>query len=61
MPRHIYENQIEGAKEQIIRKPKSLPTVDVGKFSCIYDWNSGNAILNNYNPHPKINFGSIAV
>ena len=58
---HIYENQIEGAKEQILRSPNPLPTVDVGNFPCIYDWNSSNAVLNNYKPHPKINFGSIAV
>jgi len=58
---HIYENQIEGAKEQILRNPNPLPTVDVGQFPCIYDWNGCDTILNNYKPHPKINFGSIAV
>jgi thymidylate synthase len=58
---HIYENQIEGAKEQILRNPNPLPTVDVGNFPCIYDWNSSDTVLNNYKSHPKINFGSIAV
>ena len=58
---HIYENHIEGAEKQLLRNPNPLPIVDVGNFNCIYDWDSSNAILNNYNPHPKINFGHIAV
>jgi thymidylate synthase len=58
---HIYENQIDGAKEQILRQPKPLPTVDLGKFPYIYDWNNSHVIVNNYSPHPKINFGHIAV
>ena len=58
---HIYENHIEGAEEQVSRTPKPLPVVDVGDFPCIYDWDSGNVIVNNYDAHPKINFGPIAV
>ena len=58
---HIYENQLEGAEKQILRVPKDLPVVEVGQFPCIYDWNSSNAILHNYIPHPKINFGPIAI
>ena len=58
---HIYENQIEGAKAQVLRKPRDLPMVDLGRFPCIYDWSSQHAALDHYNPHPKINFGSIAV
>ena len=58
---HIYENHIEGAEAQIVRNLHPLPTVNVGDFACIYDWNSNNTILNNYNPHPKINFGPIAI
>ena len=53
---HIYENHTEGAEEQILRNPNPLPTVNVGDFPCIYDWNSSDAILNNYHPHSKINF-----
>ena len=53
---HIYENHTEGAEEQILRNPNPLPTVNVGDFPCIYDWNSSDSILNNYNPHSKINF-----
>ena len=58
---HIYENQLEGAKEQVLRHPHPLPTVNVGNFSCIYDWNSKEATLNNYKSHPKVNFGPVAI
>ena len=53
---HIYENQIEGAKEQVLREPRDLPTVDLGRFACIYDWSSQHTTIDHYNPHPKINF-----
>ena len=53
---HIYENQIEGAKEQVLREPRGLPTVDLGRFSSIYDWGSQHATIDHYSPHPKINF-----
>jgi len=58
---HIYENQIDGAREQLKRQPTSLPTVDLGDYNSIYTWSSENAILKNYNPHSKIDFGPIAV
>ena len=58
---HIYDNQIDAAREQLTRNPKPLPTVDVGKHSFIYDWSSDDAILKNYDPHPKIDFGPVAV
>ena len=53
---HIYENHMEGAEALILRNPNPLPMVNVGKFNCIYNWNSSDTILNNYNPHSKINF-----
>ena len=58
---HIYENQIDGAREQLKREPERLPTVDLGDYNSIYTWSSENSILKNYNPHPKIDFGPIAV
>ena len=58
---HIYENQIDGAREQLKRECEPLPTVDLGDYKSIYTWSSDNAILKNYNPHPKIDFGPIAV
>ena len=57
---HIYENQIDGAKEQLLRDPRKLPTVKMG-HTFIHDWSSEDISLVDYNPHPKINFGPVAV
>ena len=57
---HIYENQLEGAKEQLLRTPKKLPTVKMG-HTFIHEWSSEDMSLIDYNPHPKINFGPVAV
>ena len=58
---HIYDNHIEGAKEQIKRIPYELPTLtikdpeDGSKFD-IYKWKHTDLILENYKYHPKIKF-----
>lgn len=58
---HIYDNHIEGAKEQITRIPYSLPILtikdpkDGSKFD-IYKWKHTDLILENYKYHPKIKF-----
>tara|TARA_R110002020_G_scaffold454308_1_gene669661 strand:- start:647 stop:1471 length:825 start_codon:yes stop_codon:yes gene_type:complete len=57
---HIYENQMDGAYEQLSRKPRVLPNVDLG-HGFIFDWKSDKARLLDYDPHPKINFGPVAV
>ena len=57
---HIYENQIDGAKEQLLRYPRKLPTVKMG-HTFIHDWSSEDIALVDYDPHPKINFGPVAV
>ena len=57
---HIYENQIDGAKEQLLRDPRKLPTVKMG-HTFIHEWSSEDMSLVDYNPHPKINFGPVAV
>lgn len=51
---HIYENQIEGVKEQLKREPRDLPTLHVR--DGIYSSGDGDFILENYNPHPTIKF-----
>ena len=53
---HIYEDHIEGAKEQLSRDPKSLPSVNLGQYNSIYEWNSQHAGVFNYEPHCKIKF-----
>jgi len=53
---HIYEDHIEGAEEQLSRSPKPLPTVSLGEYNSIYEWNSEGAGVFNYEPHSKIYF-----
>lgn len=61
MDTHIYENHVDGMKEQLIREPKPLPKVHIVKevgpdgFS-ILNWSSDDILLIDYQYHPKINF-----
>jgi len=57
---HIYENQIEGAKEQITREPRCLPELHLPKKD-IFDWTYEDVELDAYYPHGPIKFGAIAV
>lgn len=57
---HIYENHTEGAKEQMAREPKPLPTLTLPNFTSIFDWQYTDLQLDWYDPHPTIKF-SIAV
>jgi len=71
---HIYENQIEAAKEQVERTPSKLPELELrinskdlgnsysktGKFD-LFDWTYSDVILNGYNPQEKISFGDVVV
>lgn len=65
---HIYENQIEAAKEQITRSPRDLPNIRFSNKSGnlkmqfdIFDWTHQDIETLNYNPHPKIDFGAVTV
>lgn len=61
MDTHIYENHVDGMKEQLIRQPKLLPKVHIvkevgpGGFSML-NWDSDDILLMDYEYHPKINF-----
>lgn len=62
---HIYENQLDAAKELVKREEKDLPQVKIkrkedGSFS-IFDWTYEDVELINYNPHPKMNMGAVTV
>lgn len=57
---HIYENHIDGAKEQLSREPKKLPTLELPNFTSIWDWKYTDFELQWYDSHPKIEF-AIAV
>ncbi len=52
----IYVNQIEGAKEQLSRKPFTLPTIETENFASVFEWTHDKTKLKNYQHHPKIEF-----
>jgi thymidylate synthase len=60
---HIYENQVEGAKEQLSRDPNKykLPTVSTENFKSIFYWEYKDTKLEGYESYPKIDFGKVAV
>jgi thymidylate synthase len=62
---HIYENHVDGAKEQISRESKSLPSLQitadqpfdlVAKELDHVKWTHKDFELTNYNPDPAIKF-----
>ncbi|CAM9152379.1 thymidylate synthase [Mycoplasma marinum] len=58
---HIYKNHIEQVNEQILRKPKKLPTVELNKnVKSLFDFTFEDIKLQNYDPHPLIK-GKVAV
>ena len=59
---HLYENQISGVREQLKRKPLSLPRIETLKFTTIFDWTHEQTRVMGYRHHEgKIDFGEIAV
>lgn len=51
---HIYQNQVEGVKEQLQRQPyDTLPTVEFDRKD-INDYEVSDFSLNGYNSHPSI-------
>ncbi len=52
---HIYENHIEGLKEQLKREPKTLPTLTITDKPMQKLMFEDFSLLN-YHPHPKIKF-----
>ncbi|MCC6563763.1 thymidylate synthase, partial [Candidatus Uhrbacteria bacterium] len=53
---HIYVNQIEGAKTQLEREPKTLPRIMTDSFTSIYEWTGEQTRLEGYESHEKIEF-----
>lgn len=54
----IYENHIEGAKEQLNRDPNTflLPKIQTNNFKSIFDWQYTDTEVVGYESHPKIPF-----
>ena len=53
---HIYENHVEGLKEQLKRKPKQLPTINTEDFTSIFDWEYKDSKIEGYESHSHIKF-----
>ena len=52
---HVYENQLEGIKQSLTRKPKPFPKLVVsGKKDCITDFSFDDVKLIGYDAEPKI-------
>lgn len=52
---HIYENHIDGLKEQLTRKPKDLPTLEIAN-KPVDELTFEDFTLKNYDPDPVIKF-----
>lgn len=50
---HLYENQIEVAREQLTRTPYELPSIQITSNS-IFEWTHKDVKLHNYKCHPKL-------
>lgn len=57
---HIYESHTDGAREQLARTPRTLPHLETPTFTSIFDWQSTDTSVLDYQHHPKIQF-AIAV
>lgn len=53
---HIYKNQLDGIEEQLTRSPRKLPEIATDGFDSIFRWKYQDTKIENYNPHPRINF-----
>ena len=55
---HIYENHINGAKEQLSRDPNKypLPKIETENWKIIFDWHSEDTKLLNYQSYDRIHF-----
>lgn len=55
---HVYENHIEGAKEQLTRDAHKypLPSIKTDKFTSIFEWESPHTVIENYQSYPTIKF-----
>lgn len=55
---HIFEDHVEGAKEQLNRDPKKylIPTIETSNWTSIFNWKNEDTKLLNYESHPRISF-----
>lgn len=55
---HIYQNHVEGMKEQLTRDPHlyPLPKLETKNFTSIFDWKYEDSEVIGYQSYPRINF-----
>ena len=55
---HIYENHLDGAREQAARDPErfSPPKAVTASFRSVYEWTSSDTVLDGYDSYPPIKF-----
>ena len=52
---HLYLNHLDQAREQLIREPKTLPSMTLNpQVKHIFDFRYEDFTLSNYDPHPPI-------
>ncbi len=51
---HLYLNHIPQAQEQLRRRPRPLPTMEIKPAPSLFDYHYSHFTLKNYNPHPTI-------
>lgn len=51
---HIYYNHVNQVKTQLERKPYELPDLEIPDFNNIFNWNSSQIEVKNYNYHSAI-------
>jgi thymidylate synthase len=53
---HIYENHLDGAREQLARIPMKLPKLVTENFKSIFGWKYQQTKIEDYQSHPRIKF-----
>jgi thymidylate synthase len=55
---HLFENHVDGAKEQLSRDPEKypLPKIETENWKSIFEWKSEDTKLNGYESYPRIPF-----
>ena len=52
---HLYRNHISQAKKQVLREPRSFPTLTIKRrATTLFDYRIEDFELENYDPHPHI-------
>lgn len=59
---HVYRGQIDGVEEQLTRTPYQFPKLQINsEKDDIFSFTTEDFTLIDYQHHPRIDFGDIAV